>query len=623
VGGRLGDIVHSSPLFVGPPVQIDRSTEPYPQGDDAYSSFKVSHTNRSGVVYVAANDGMLHGFQADCNKEPSDSPPCAAAGEELFGYLPNNLILGGYSRNITGLLDPAYSHKFFVDLTPSVNDVFIDTGGSPGGRQWTTMLMGGHGAGGKAYFALDVTDPDLLTESNADKVVLWEFTDEDDSYPTVDGFPVTTSNGDQREDRGSPSKPVKDLGYAFSIPTIAMSNVKVLDASGENEWIAIFGNGYNSTAGIAKLFVLFVGRGVDGDWCHPDKIYNEGLINGSLPTGCVTGEQDFLKLDTTYGALPEVRDQDNNYVSGGLPNGLGTPRGIDIDGNGTLDYAYAGDTQGNFFRFDLSSSVYAEWNVTRIFKAAYAGVDQPITTRPIVTRHPTEPDGFIVIFSSGSYVSISDGYNTDVQSIYGIWDRLIENDFTNLAEMVRQNYTNVNSSTFGSVRTLSNHSVDYSAATPENPDGGKKGWFNHLDLPAAESVGSEAEFPGERAIRNIQLRGGFVFVNSVIPRSDQSCVDISGGFPLSFCPGTGGTDCFGDQGVFDLNNDGKFDVDDEVGGDVVAGGPMFESVPADSVFIGDKRITQLSNKEISIMSTNTGSGRYTGRLSWKQLDAIY
>ncbi len=67
------------------------------------------------------------------------------------------------------------------------------------------------------------------------------------------------------------------------------------------------------------------------------------IPNGNLPADCV-GKQDFVKIDTTFG----VNDD-------GYPNGLGTPRGIDIDGNGTIDYAYAGDTFGNFFRFDLSS----------------------------------------------------------------------------------------------------------------------------------------------------------------------------------------------------------------------------------------------------------------------------
>ena len=131
-----------------------------------------------------------------------------------------------------------------------------------------------------------------------------------------------------------------------------------------------------------------------------------------------------------------------------------------------------------------------------------------------------------------------------------------------------------------------------------------------------------AEFPGERAVRNIQLRGGLAFVNSIVPRSPNSCVDVAGGFALSFCPGTGGTVCLGERGVFDLNNDGAFDDSDKVNDKVVAGTRFEDAVPTDSSFIEDKRITQLSDKTLDATSTNTSRGRNTGRLSWKQRDSV-
>ena len=135
-----------------------------------------------------------------------------------------------------------------------------------------------------------------------------------------------------------------------------------------------------------------------------------------MPNQCI-GKQDFVKISTTFGA------------TNGYPNGLGTPRAIDIDGNGTVDYVYAGDTFGNFFRFDLTSSNHADWNVTKIFKAQFVdelgvATDQPITTQPIVTLHPTRPDGFIVICATGSYITVPDGSSKGIQTIYGLWDRL-------------------------------------------------------------------------------------------------------------------------------------------------------------------------------------------------------
>jgi len=111
-------------------------------------------------------------------------------------------------------------------------------------------------------------------------------------------------------------------------------------------------------------------------------------------------------------------------------------------------------------------------------------------------------------------------------------------------------------------------------------------------------------------------------VNSVIPRSDTSCVDIAGGFALSFCPGTGGTNCLGSRGIFDLDNDGAFDAGDNVDGQVVAGTRFEDAVPADSSFIEDKRITQLSDKSLDSTKTKASGVSNTGRLSWKELDSI-
>jgi|TARA_B110000459_G_scaffold111611_1_gene123783 type IV pilus assembly protein PilY1 len=593
VGGRLGDIVHSTPVFVGAPNRAGRNAVPFPQ-EDLYTDFRTEYTDRTETIYVESNDGMLHGFNA------SD-------GSEAFGYIPHNLMVGAFSRNITELLNFNYSHKFFVDLTPAVNDVYIDADNS-GDKEWTTMLVGGQGAGAKAYFALNITDPTKFDESTAEDVVLWEFTDADDTYPTdADGDPLLTADGSQRRDLQDTPQPVKDLGYSFSIPTLAMSNVEGSD--GELEWIALFGNGFNSTSGIAKLYALFLDGGVDGQWCHPDMKHNI-IPNGNLPADCV-GKQDFVKIDTTFG----VNDD-------GYPNGLGTPRGIDIDGNGTIDYAYAGDTFGNFFRFDLSSSNFNLWNYTKIYEAKYVDGDgvetlQPITTQPIVTQHRTEQDGYIVIFATGSYITVPDGADNEIQSIYGLWDRLSP-ELLDEDDLVQQRFTNKFDSNFGSVRVLSNNEVDYSTV------GGKKGWFNHLDVVAVgETQGlADVEFPGERAIRNIQLRGGLGFVNSIIPRSDTSCVDVAGGFALSFCPGTGGTNCLGDRGIFDLDNDGEFDDGDSVDGSVVAGLRFEDAVPTDSSFIEDKRITQLSDKSLDSTSTNTSAGLNTGRLSWKQLESV-
>jgi type IV pilus assembly protein PilY1 len=385
-----------------------------------------------------------------------------------------------------------------------------------------------------------------------------------------------------------------------------MSNI--VESDGEHKWVSITGNGYNSTAGIAKLLILFLEGGLDGTWCHPDINHNV-IPDGAYPNECQAGdEQDFVKLDTGFG------------VESGLPNGLGEPRAIDVDGNGTADYVYAGDLQGNFFRFDITDSDFNLWSVTKIFKAQYMPgtldeKNQPITTQPIAIVHPTEEEGFIIIFGTGAYLRSGDSTDSEVQSIYGLWDRLGPALILK-ADLQVQSYTNVND-TLGRLRTLSDNAVDYSVSAI----GAQKGWYNDLNSPAPG--GSAPEFPGEKAVRNIQLRGGLSFVNSVFPREVGSCVGRAGGATLAFCPDTGGSLCLGGRTVFDLDNDGAFDSDDDINSGQTAAGIILEdpSPPTDSTFIDDKRVTQYG-RELHIVGTNTSSGKNTGRLSWKRLETI-
>ena len=601
IEGRLGDIVHSAPTFIGIPSRLGRDRQPFPQSD-LYSQFRFSNKNRDPLVYVAANDGMLHGFDAE-------------TGDEVIAYLPNNLMTHTYSQKVTDLLDYQYTHKYLVDSTPAVNDVYMDVDGD-GVKEWRTILVSGQGGGGKAYFALDITDPTKFSDATADQVVLWEFTDEDDTYPT-DKFgdallADTDSDGvidDQRQDLLSPSQPVKDLGYSSSVPTLVMSNI--IDADGEHKWVSISGNGYNSTAGIAKLLILFLEGGLDGTWCHPDINHNV-VPDGPYPSECQNGDvQDFVKLDTGFG------------VESGLPNGLGEPRAIDADSNGTADYVYAGDLQGNFFRFDITNADFHQWSVTKIFKAQYKPgtadeKNQPITTQPIAIVHPTEEEGFIIIFGTGAYLRTGDSTDSEIQSIYGLWDRLGPG-LIQKADLQVQSYTNATDA-LGRVRTLSDNAVDYSVSAI----GAQKGWYNDLNSPPPGGLaGSAAEFPGERAVRNVQLRGGLSFVNSIFPRALGSCVGRAGGAVLSFCPDTGGSLCFGNRTVFDLNNDGAFDAYDDVNGGQTAAGIILEnpSPPTDSTFIDNKRVSQYG-RELHIIGTNTSFGKNTGRLSWKRLKAI-
>lgn len=192
----LGDIVNSSPVYVAAPgFNYRDSIESV-----AYSSFVQANAARTPMIYVGANDGMLHGFDA-------------TTGQEKLAYVPSQI----YAK-LSSLTSPSYSHRYFVDGSPAVVDGFF-------AGAWHTMLVSGLGAGGQGVFALDVTNPASFTESNAASIVKWEFSD-------------------------------PDLGYVVGQPSIVKLNNGV--------WAAVFGNGFNnsevdgsaSTSGYAYLFIV-------------------------------------------------------------------------------------------------------------------------------------------------------------------------------------------------------------------------------------------------------------------------------------------------------------------------------------------------------------------------------
>lgn len=148
----LGDIIDSSPVYVKKP--------PFRYTDAGYAGYVGAQTGRSGTVYVGANDGMLHAFDAE-------------NGAERWAYVPRML-----HSELYRLADSNYpsNHRNYVNGNIVVGDAY-------NGSSWRTVLIAGLGSGGNGYFALDVTDPE-------DPIVLWEYTNAN-LYSTF-GNPVLT-----------------------------------------------------------------------------------------------------------------------------------------------------------------------------------------------------------------------------------------------------------------------------------------------------------------------------------------------------------------------------------------------------------------------------------------------
>jgi type IV pilus assembly protein PilY1 len=213
----LGDIVGSKARPVGPPsLPLSNSANP------GYAAFKTTYATRPTVVYVGANDGMLHAFNG------SVATNDAAAGLEMFAYVPSALYQGpSATPNVNGLAalgSPSFSHHYYVNATPTVYDIdFNRTPGvavttPPAPPDWRSILIGGLGKGGKSYYAIDVTDPaTMTTEAAVAGRVMWEFTD-------------------------------PDLGFTYGEPAVVKTR--------KYGWVVILVSGYNNADGQGYFFIV-------------------------------------------------------------------------------------------------------------------------------------------------------------------------------------------------------------------------------------------------------------------------------------------------------------------------------------------------------------------------------
>ncbi|WP_439892080.1 pilus assembly protein [Ralstonia sp. 25C] len=218
----LGDIVGSKVDAVGPPIAVlSSATNP------GYSSFKSTYASRNPVVYVGANDGMMHAFDGTIGQPTS--------GNELFAYVPSFLYQGPTGTpTVNGLASLGragtnFVHHAMVDATPQAFDVDLARAGgatpsSSSTSDWHTILIGGLGKGGKGYYALDITDPTTITTETAlAGKVMWEF--------------------------GGPSNSLQGtLGFTYGDPIVAKTK--------KYGWIVAVPSGYNNADGVGRLFIL-------------------------------------------------------------------------------------------------------------------------------------------------------------------------------------------------------------------------------------------------------------------------------------------------------------------------------------------------------------------------------
>lgn len=499
----LGDIVNSDPAYVknenhGYAASIVTMPE-----KSSYQAFITAKASRTPMIYVGANDGLLHAFRADIGHPNS--------GREAFAYLP-----AGVYGNLSKLTSPAYSHKMFVDGPPAVGDAYFGGG-------WKTVLVGGLGGGGKSVFALDVSNPDSFGTAN----VLWEFAD------------------------------ASDLGHTYSQPQIGRLH--------NGEWAAIFGNGYNSASDKAFLYIVRL---------------SDGALLKKIPTDASTG------------------------------NGLSTPYLQDANGDKIIDAVYAGDLQGNLWKFDLSSSSIAAWGLGNggnplFFARNNANQVQPITSQPKVAPHPN--GGTLVYFGSGSYLEGSDPADTEVQSFYAVWDNGVA-PLSTRADLQVQTIESESNEFNYQLRTTSANSVDWA--------GGRRGWYMDLVPPAGTG--------GERVVSMPLIKYDRVIFVTIKP-SDDPCVPGGESWVMELDLVTGKRTTVSS---FDFNNDDQFDGTDMLAsGKTASGVKSTVGITKTPVWLESTATLGVAFKELSGTSGNLMTLKNKGnttakpviRLFWQQI----
>ena len=463
----MGDIVNSDPLFVGSQ-DLGYSTLPEGSGTASYSNHIIHKKANQEMLYVGANDGMLHGFQVGI------APPAGTQeGQEIFAYIPNAVI----SPELKTLTDKNYSHKYFVDGAPQFGDAFYDSA-------WHTVLLGSMGAaspteqplpptstgsGGRAVFALDITTPASFSTSN----VLWEFSNRNDA----------------------------DLGFTLSAPSV------IRTYSTTNPWQAVVANGYPGTTGTGKAVLYFL----------------------DIKTGAVIKKIEAESTSGTNGlSTPAPIDVDGDQIVDYIYAGdlKGNMWKFDVTSNDATQWKVAYPPQPAppaaalpvkplFIAKDAANVVQPITVKPSVVKAAGAGQNN---------------SGVMVYFGTGQYFEEGDHQlptDPQIQTFYGIWD--ICTDKTNTTcdgvisggrgDLVEQKITNevhLDLVVDQDVRVTTACEVAYGTQPPTSPGtcsalANRKGWFMDLIQPPSPTK------QGERIVSSPIVRGNTVIFTTLIP----------------------------------------------------------------------------------------------------------
>lgn len=545
-GWPLGDIVYSTPVTAGTP-SLGAVAKPVAMadctsgtcsgtvGDNCFYCYRTNNLYRDQMVYVGANDGMLHGFnlgkyrasQKDWVFNPSVNATLGAhLGEERWAYIPSNFL-----STLQELAKPSYGtgnagacrHRTTVDLSPQVFDVHM-------ARGWRTILLGGERDGGDVYFALDVTDP-------ANATILWE-------HSTLKNFPAPSSSTIGTT-LSTYYKYLKNIAMTRSVP--AFGRLRDANSTTNNPNVSISGGATREFQPGSISLNATTTLGTKTGWQY---LYYPTFRAVNLATGADLWKSTFAALlgsssYTNYFGVNSTTPSSSKIV---MPWAVSNPAAFDLYnanqnasiasgsyGDGYADLVYAGDLNGTFYTLRLNSlgtlpTPTPLCMITRKTKAipssytnAYRGSRQPITVTPIASL---DDNGYLrLFFGTGKFDNVStsndDKRDTAAMTFYCLKENINSPIPCDGASLNATTKVSPSGSVIGVYEKCRASSATHTWIKKQVVAGGQN--MTQADGDSCFPCSIDLLDAGERVTDSALVAGGYVFFTTFMPDSSP-CV---------------------------------------------------------------------------------------------------
>lgn len=485
---KLGDIVNSTPVSVSKP------TDNYHiiYSDSSFGTYYNTYKNRETVVYVGANDGMLHAFTAgqyNATNGKFEEVDSTSIGSELWAYVPQALL-----PHLKWLPDLGYSHVYYADLKPKIFDAKIDhDNDDTTADEWRTLLLLGLNLGGGD---IEVTDDFDYDNTTSDTTRTFS-----SSYTCMD---VT----DPRNPTVLWERSYNGLKLTSSFPAV----IKIKD-----KWFATFGSGPSdcATCSSSDYGYIYVVDLETGD-PYEDSTGSGWLFktadNKAFMNSPVSVDKDLnFNVDAIY--------YGETYLSSIWKGKLYKVAIPWVDDSGDYD-----DSTTDNYSDDPAGAIDSDkkWKLIPFFDAT-----RPITSS--VALSIDDYDNLWVYVGSGRYLSNSDKANTDQQYMFGMKDPFFNKNYQTSPTDYYHNYSNYKTLAFSDLLYSDPYIIkeggevleDTSSPLDGVPDADYGGWSDLLTAARAKDGWYRTlTISGERIITRFSILGGIVFTPSFVPTTD-------------------------------------------------------------------------------------------------------